>query len=69
MRVLHLDDIHHTFEREFLEIETVAYVVVGGNGLRVVVDHHRTETVVADGVKGLYAAPIELDGRTDTVGA
>ena len=69
VRVLQLDDIHHPFEGQFIEIESVADIVVGRNGFGVVVDHHGTEAVGADGVQGLYAAPVELDGRTDTVGA
>ena len=40
MRLLHLDDIHHTLEGQLVEVETVAHIVVGRYGLWVVVDHH-----------------------------
>ena len=40
MRLLHLNDIHHTLEGQLVEVETVAHIVVGRYGLWVVVDHH-----------------------------
>ena len=69
MRVLQLDDIHHALERQLVKIKAVTDVIIGGDGLRIVVDHHGAVAVVTDGMKGLYAAPVELYGRTDTVGA
>ena len=39
-RLLHLDDVHHVFRMERLEIQTVRRVVVRGYGFRVVVDNH-----------------------------
>ena len=69
VRVLEFDDIHDAFEGQFIEIETVTHVIVGRNGLWVVIDHHRAETVVSDRVQCLYTTPVELDRRTDPVGA
>ena len=40
MRLLQLDDIHDTLEGELVEVKTVAHIVVGRYGLRVIVDHH-----------------------------
>ena len=67
MRLLHLDDIHHTLEGQLVEVETVAHIVVGRYGLRVVVDHHRAPAFLADSVQCLNAIPVELYGRTDAV--
>ena len=67
MRVLQFEDIHHALEGEFVEVKTVAHIVVGGNGLWVVVDHHGAVAVLADGLERLYAAPVKLYRRTNTV--
>ena len=40
MRGLHIDDIHHTLERQLIEVQTVAHIVVGRYRLRVIVYHH-----------------------------
>ena len=67
MRLLHLDNIHHTLEGQLVEVETVAHIVVGRNGLWVVVDHHRAPTLLADGVQSQNATPVELYRRTDAI--
>ena len=33
------DDVHNALEGEFVKVEPVAHVIVGGDGLGVVVDH------------------------------
>ena len=38
-----VDDVEHVFQRERLEVEAVAGVVVGGDGLRIAVDHDRLD--------------------------
>ena len=60
MRVLQFDDVHHTLEGEFVKVEAVAHVVVGGDCLRVVVDHHRTVAILPDSVKCLNTTPVKL---------
>ena len=65
--VLQLEDIHHALESQLVEIEAVAHVVVGGDGLRVVVNHHGAVSVLADSLERLHAAPVELHGGADTV--
>ena len=62
MRVLQLDDIHHALEGQLVKIKAVADVIIGGYGLRIVVDHHGAVAVVTDGMKGLNATPVELYG-------
>ena len=65
--VLQLEDIHHALEGQLVEIKAVAHVVVGGDGLGVVVNHHGAVSVLANGLERLHAAPVELYGGADTV--
>ena len=44
-------------------------VVVGGDGLRVAVDHHRVAAGLAHGHRGVHAAVVELDALADPVRA
>ena len=60
MRTLHFDDVHDTLKGQFVEIQTVAHVIVGGNGLRVIVHHHAAVALLADSAECLHAAPVEL---------
>ena len=62
-------DGEHVFERERLKVEAVAGVVVGGDGLRVAVDHDGLVAVVFESEGGVAAAVIELDALADAVGA
>ena len=61
IRLLHIDDIHNTLECQLIEIETVAHVIVGRNGLRVIVYHYRAVALLADGIESLHATPVELN--------
>ena len=45
--LFHIDDVHHVFERERLEVETIGRVVIGRDRFRIAVDHDRFETGVA----------------------
>jgi hypothetical protein len=67
-RPLPLDDLEHVLERERLEVELVADVEVGRDGLRIRVDHDRLVAVVAQRERGLDAAVVELDALPDAVG-
>ena len=67
VRLFQVDDIHHTLECQLIEVETVAHIVVGRYGLRVIVDHHRAPTLLTDGIQCLHTTPVELNGRTDAV--
>ena len=64
---LAVDDRHHVFERQRLEVQTIRRVVVGRYGLRVAIDHHRLVTLLAEAEHGVDAAVIELDSLTDAV--
>ena len=60
---------HHVLQGERLEVEAVGGVVVGRDGLRVAVDHHRLVAQLAQGEGGVHAAVVELDPLADAVGA
>ena len=69
MGILEFDDVHDALEGEFVEIETIAHVVVCGDSLGIVVDHHGAVSLAADGVEGLYATPVELYAGADAIGS
>ena len=62
-----LVDLHHVFERERLEVETVAGVVIGRDRLRIAVHHDRLVAVVAQREGRVAAAVIELDSLPDAI--
>ena len=64
-----IDDVEDVFERERLEVQAVAGVVIGRDGLRVAVDHDRFDAFVLQGEGGVAAAVIEFDSLPDAVGA
>ena len=66
---LGLVDVEHALERELLEVEPVALVIVRRDGLGVIVDHHGLLAHLAQRADGRDGAPIELDGRADAVHA
>ena len=49
VRLLDRDDLQHVLQGQRLEVEPVGGVVVGGNGLRVAVDHDRFVAVLGQG--------------------
>jgi hypothetical protein len=64
-----LIDGEHVFKGERLEIEAVAGVVVGGDRLRVAVDHDGLVAVFAQRESRVAAAVIELNALADAVRA
>ena len=66
---LDVQDVLHVFGSDRLEIEPVARVVVGRDGLGVAIDHDRLETGVVERKTRLHAAIVELDTLADPVGA
>ncbi|EJX09160.1 hypothetical protein EVA_02729 [gut metagenome] len=65
--IFEVKDIHHTFECQLVEVKTVAHIVVGRNGFRIVVDHDRTVTFLADSIQCLNTTPVKFNRRSDTV--
>ena len=64
-----MQDLQHVLDRQRLEIEAVGGVVIGGDGLRIAVDHHRLEAGRLQRVGGVDAAIIEFDALPDPVRA
>ena len=60
---------HHVLERQRLEVQAVRRVVVGRDGFRIAVDHHRLEAFLREGEGGVTAAVVELDALPDPVRA
>ena len=67
--LLGVHDVEDVFEGEGLEVEAIAGVVIGGDGLRIAVDHDRFDVFVLQGEGCVAAAVIELDSLADAVGA
>ena len=68
VRCFQFDDIHHPFKGEFIEIQAVAHVVVGGNRFGVIVDEHAPPSPLAQGIQAGYGAPVEFYRTADAVG-
>ena len=64
-----LVDVEHILERERFEVELVAGVVVGRNGLGVGIDHDGLPAEFLQRESGVHAAIIELDALADAVRA
>ena len=67
--VLDLDDVHHLFEPQRLEVQAIGQVVVGADGLGVAVDQDGLDAFGPQRLHGVAAAGVELDALTDAVGA
>ena len=66
---LGVDDLEHVLERQRLEVEPVAGVVVGRDRLGVAVDHDRLEPGVVQRERRVHARVVELDALADAVRA
>ena len=62
-------DRQHVFQHQRLKVEPVAGVVVGGDGLRIAVDHDGLVAVVLEREGRVAAAVIELDALADAIRA
>ena len=62
-----IDDVENLFQRKRFEVETVAGVVVGGNGLGVAVDHDRLDAEFLQRERCVAATVVELNSLPDAV--
>ena len=67
VRLLDIDDIHHTFKCKFVEIETVAHIIIGRYCLGVVVYHHRAPTLFFHCLKRIHTTPVKFHRTTDAI--
>ena len=66
---LDLDHREDVLGRQRLEVQAIGGVVVGGDRLRVAVDHHRVAPRLAHGHRRVHAAVVEFDPLPDPVRA
>ena len=67
--LLDVVNVQNFFKRERLEVQAIAGVVIGGDGLRITVDHDRLGVELRERVGGVAAAVIEFNALADAVGA
>ncbi len=67
--LLGVADVQHFFERERLEVQAVAGVVIGRNRLRIAVHHDRLDAELLQRERGVAAAVVELDSLADAIRA
>ena len=65
--LLQFVDIHHTLIAKLLKVQPVGFIEVGGDGLRVVVDHDRALAHLTELARARDRAPIELDTAANTI--
>ena len=63
------DHVHHVFVCQWLEVQAIRGVVVGGDRLRVAVHHDRFEPCITESETRMHAAVVELDSLTDAIRA
>ena len=68
-RLLHGDDVHDILRVQGLEVQPVGGVVVGGDGLRVVVDDDHVVAQLLQGPHAVDGGVVELDALADADGA
>ena len=66
-RLFEIDYVKYTFERKFVEVETVAHIIVSRNRFRVVVNHDRLVTQFAGSLNCIHRAPVKFYRAADTV--
>ena len=60
-------DLQHVLKRQWLEVQPVGGIVVGGDRLRVAVDHDGFDAILAQCERCVDAAVVELDALADPV--
>ena len=68
-RLLLVHDLQDVLQGQGLEIQPVGGVVVGGDGLRIAIDHDGLVAVLAERKGGMDTAIVELDPLADPVGS
>ena len=66
-RFLDVDDVHHVFESQRLEIETIRGVVISRDRFRIAVDHDRLEACVAQRKGRVATAVVKLNSLPDAI--
>ena len=67
MRILQLQNIHHTFKSQFVKVQAIAHIVVRRYSFRIIVNHHAAPSFFTNSIQSLHTAPVKFYGRTDTI--
>ena len=67
IRMHHVANVEHVLDRERLEEQHVAGVVIGAYGFGIRIDHHRFDAQFAQREAGVAAAIVELDPLPDPI--
>mmetsp|Transcript_67303 Transcript_67303/g.106071 ORF Transcript_67303/g.106071 Transcript_67303/m.106071 type:complete len:220 (+) Transcript_67303:1309-1968(+) len=67
--VFQLADVHDPLVAQFLEVQAIGFVKVGGHSLRVAVDHNGLVPHRAQRPDATYAAPVELHAASNPIRA
>src|ERR1041384_3436926 len=66
-RLFDVDDVHHVFERERLEVQSIGSVVVSRDSFWITVDHDGLESGLVKRKRCVAAAVVKLDSLPDAV--
>src|SRR6266850_1648971 len=66
-RLFYVYDVHHIFERQRLEIETIRCVVVGRDGLRIAIDHDRLESGFVQRKRRVAATVVKFNSLANPI--
>ena len=69
IRTFQVENIHYALKRKFIEIETIAHIIVGRNCFGIIINHDRTIALLTNGIERLYTTPVEFYRRTDAIGS
>ena len=67
MRSFKIYNIHDTLKSQFVEIETVTHIIICTYGLRIIVNHYRTITFLANCIQSLNTTPVKFNRTTNTI--
>ena len=62
-----IDDVHHVFKRERLEVQPIRSIIIGRNCFRITVDHDRFVTCFVQGERCVATAVVEFDSLADAI--
>lgn len=67
LALLKLINVHDTLETQFLEVESIGFIEIRRNSLRIIVDHDCALAHVAEFASAGDRTPVKLDATTDTI--
>ena len=65
--LLQINNVQYPLQRQLIEVEPIRHIVVGADGLGVVIDHDGVVALLLDRLEGRDTTPVKLDRATDVV--